>query len=78
MGRAAAGADRLMGMREPATASNVVAVGHGEGLRRTRVEAAGEELGADPADWHMVNAGTVPGRPSWHPSRAQAGRRTVS
>lgn len=48
MGRAAAGADRCTGARGSATASNVVSVGHGEGLRRTRVEAAGEELGADP------------------------------
>ena len=59
MGRAAAGADRWMGKRGPEAASNVDSVRHGECLRRTRVEAAGEELGADPADWHMVNAGTV-------------------
>ena len=63
MGRAAAGADRCTGMHGPETASNVVSVRHGEDLRRTRVEAAGEELGADPADWHMVNAGTVPVSP---------------
>ena len=74
VGRAAAGADRLMGMRESATASNVVAVGHGEGLRRTRVVAAGEELGADPADWHMVNAGTVPVPPVLVPIQGPGGQ----
>jgi hypothetical protein len=34
--------------------------GHGEGLRRSRGEAAGVELGADPVDRYMVNVGTVP------------------
>src|SRR4029453_15428643 len=33
--------------------------GHGEGLRRTRGEAAGEKLGTTPADRHTVNVGSV-------------------
>jgi hypothetical protein len=33
--------------------------GHGEGLRRTRGEAAGEKLGTTPADRHMVNVGSA-------------------
>jgi hypothetical protein len=74
MGRAAAGADRCTGARGSATASNVVSVGHGEGLRRTRVEAAGEELGADPADWHMVSAGTVPVPPVLAPLQGAGGQ----
>jgi hypothetical protein len=37
--------------------------GHEEGLRRTRGEVAGEELGADPVDRLMVNVGTIPGPP---------------
>ena len=32
--------------------------GHGEGLRRTRGEAAGEKLGTTPADRHTVNVGS--------------------
>lgn len=35
--------------------------GHGEGLRRSRGEAAGEELGAYPVEWLMVNVGTSSG-----------------
>jgi hypothetical protein len=38
--------------------------GHGEGLRRTRGEAAGEELGTAPVDRCMVNMGTIPRPPS--------------
>ena len=38
--------------------------GHGESLRRTRGEAAGEKLGASPVDWSVVNVGTIPGPPS--------------
>src|SRR5262249_41673207 len=37
--------------------------GHGEGLRRTRGEAAGEKLGASPVDGSVVNVGTVPRLP---------------
>ena len=45
--------------------------GHGEGLRRSRGEAAGEELGTDPVDRLMVKVGTVLGPPS--PPAVQAG-----
>ena len=38
--------------------------GHEESLRRTRGEAAGEELGTGPADRLMVNVGTTLGLPS--------------
>lgn len=38
--------------------------GHGEGLRRSCDEAAGEELGVDPVEWLVVNVGTVAGLPS--------------
>jgi hypothetical protein len=34
--------------------------GHTEGLRRRCGDAAGEELGAHPADRYMVNVGTAP------------------
>jgi len=40
----------------------------GEGLRRTRSEAAGAKLGAHPINRYMVNTGTVPGSPSPSPS----------
>ena len=45
--------------------------GHGESLRRTRGEAAGEELGTALVDRSMVNVGTLPGSPS--PLASQAG-----
>jgi hypothetical protein len=38
--------------------------GHGEGLRRTRGEAAGGKLGAAPVDRSAVNVGTIPGPPA--------------
>jgi len=38
--------------------------GHGESLRRTRGEAAGEKLGASPVERSVVNVGTVSGPPS--------------
>jgi hypothetical protein len=38
--------------------------GHEESLRRTRGEAAGEELGTDPVDRLMVNVGTIQRSPS--------------
>jgi hypothetical protein len=34
--------------------------GHGEGLRRSRGDAAGAELGAKPIDRFSVNTGTIP------------------
>jgi hypothetical protein len=45
--------------------------GHEEGLRRTRGEAAGEQLGTTSADRCMVNAGTRSGSP--FPLASQAG-----
>ena len=45
--------------------------GHGEGLRRTRGEAAGAKLDASPVDRCMVNVGTISGSPS--PSSSQGG-----
>ncbi len=68
MGRVAVHADLIDG---EATLTPVTHAGQeaiGESLRRTRGEAAGEELGAHPADCHMVNAGTAPVLPSPPPS----------
>ena len=45
--------------------------GHGECLRRSRGKAAGEKLGAHPANRDMVNMGTTPGSPS--PPHSQCG-----
>jgi hypothetical protein len=45
--------------------------GHEEGLRRTRGEAAGEQLGTTSANRCMVNAGTLLGSP--FPPASQAG-----
>jgi hypothetical protein len=39
--------------------------GHGEGLRRTHGEAAGEKLGAVPVDRSAMNVGTILGLPVW-------------
>lgn len=38
--------------------------GHGESLRRTRGEAVGEKLGADPVNRHTLNMGTISALPS--------------
>jgi hypothetical protein len=64
-----------------ATSGTVIDAGPGgreEGLRRTRGDAAGAELGTDPADRHTVNMGTLPCLP--FPVRCQrsAGRATVA
>jgi hypothetical protein len=64
LGRAAVHVDLIDRSATPRSAANVDQEAIGEGLRRTRGEAAGEELGAEPTDWHMVNAGTVPVSPS--------------
>jgi hypothetical protein len=50
--------------------------GHGECLRRSRGEAAGEQLGADPVERSMVNVGTTVGSPSCPVS--QAGQRVCT
>jgi hypothetical protein len=57
---------RLQHRVEPA-----VSGGHGESLRRTRGEAAGEELGTALVDRSMVNVGTLSGSP--FPMASQAG-----
>ena len=61
-GRAAAHADPD-GTATPKSDFRGRSGGHEEGLRRTRGEAAGEELGTDPVDRLMVNVGTTPGLP---------------
>ena len=48
--------------------------GHGECLRRSRVEAAGEELGTDPVDRLIVNVGTVVRSPYLLASQAGGGK----
>ena len=48
--------------------------GHGEGLRRTRDEAAGEELGTAPVDRYVVNMGTIPRSPHASQRMRGAGR----
>ena len=55
-----------------ATPGTVIDAGPGgceESLRRTRGDAAGAELGTDPADRHTVNMGTLSCLPS--PVRGQ-------
>jgi hypothetical protein len=59
MGRAAVHAAPIDGAATSATAAYVGVEGHEESLRRTRGEAAGEELGAAPTDRHTVHMGTV-------------------
>jgi len=44
--------------------------GHGEGLRRSRGEVAGEELGTDPVERLVVNVGSLAGLP--YPTVIQA------
>jgi hypothetical protein len=72
LGRVAVRVDSIDGEATPMSATDVDQEAIGEGLRRTRGEAAGEELGADPANWHMVNAGTVPA-PPFPPSSQDGG-----
>ncbi len=48
--------------------------GHGESLRRSRGEAAGEELGTTPVDRLMVNVGTATRPPSLTASQADSGK----
>ena len=48
--------------------------GHGEGLRRTRGDAAGAKVGASPVDRFMVNMGTALGSPSPLPSQGRGGQ----
>ena len=48
--------------------------GHGESLRRTRGEAAGAQLGTDPAKRFMVNVGTISAPPSPPVSQTGGGK----
>ena len=48
--------------------------GHGEGLRRSRGEAAGEKLGADPVNRSVVNVGTPAGLSSVLSRQDEAGK----
>ncbi len=59
VGRDAVHAERTNGEATPGTAIDAGPGGREEGLRRTRGDAAGEELGTDPADRHTVNMGTL-------------------
>jgi hypothetical protein len=52
--------------------------GHEESLRRTRGEAAGEQLGTSPVNRLVVNVGTIPDRPHLRPAWVVAGRLVVS
>ena len=63
-GRAAVRVELIHGKTTPKPAIDVGGEAIGESLRRTRGEAAGAELGADPIDRHMVNVGTVAESPS--------------
>jgi hypothetical protein len=77
--RIGAGTQRTPTARR-ATPTPGVAVGgggHGEGLRRTRGEAAGAQLAASPDDRWMVNVGTAGCCPPCRPARAAAGRHVV-
>jgi hypothetical protein len=80
MGWAAVRAEPIDGEATSATVLYAVGGGHGEGLRRTRGKAVGEELGAAPVDRHMVNMGTTPAppvRPRSQRGSGQAHRRLM-
>ena len=51
--------------------------GHGEGLRRNRGDAAGTKLGISLVDRHIVNVGTIRGRPSGRVASPVGGRLVV-
>lgn len=69
LGRDAVHADRTNGEATPGPVIHAGAGGYEEGLRRTRSDAAGAELGTDPADRHTVNMGTLSYLP--YPGRCQ-------
>jgi hypothetical protein len=62
-GRAAVHAEPRRGTATPKSDFRGRLGGHEESLRRTRGEAAGEELDTDPTDRFVVNVGTIPGSP---------------
>jgi len=59
LGRDAVRAERIHGEATPVPVIDAGAGGREESLRRTRGDAAGAELGTDPADRHTVNMGTL-------------------
>ena len=71
VGWTAVHADPVAGEATPTSVFSGRSGGHEEGLRRTRGEAAGEELGTDPVNRLMVNVGTTLGSPS--PLHGQCG-----
>lgn len=74
MGRATVRVELIHGETTPKSAIDVGEEAIGEGLRRTRGEAVGAELGAHPIDRHMVNVGTVPESPSPPPRQGGDGQ----
>ena len=71
MGRATARAFLGNGEGDLSTLLNWQGEGHGESLRRTRGEAVGEKLGADPVNRHTLNMGTISTLPT--PPLCQSG-----
>lgn len=69
VGRVAVHAERIHGEATFGMVMDAVSGGYEECLRRTRSDAAGEELDTAPADRHTVNMGTLPRLPS--PFRSQ-------
>ena len=59
LGRAAVHAEHTNGEATPGTVIDAGPGDREESLRRTRGDAAGAELGTDPADRHTVNMGTL-------------------
>jgi hypothetical protein len=51
--------------------------GHGEGLRRSRGDAAGTKLGISLVDWYIVTVGTIRGCPSGRVASPVRGRFVV-
>ena len=73
-GRIAVGACRETRRATPGRDREARPGGHGESLRRSRGEAAGEELGTYPVDRLMVNVGTVARSPYLTASQAGSGK----
>ena len=73
-GRGAAHAEPVEGEATPIPGNVGRVGGHTECLRRRCGDAAGEELGADPADRYMVNVGTVFESPSPPPGQGGGGQ----
>jgi len=78
LGRDAVHAELTNGEATFAAAIDAGAGGHEESLRRTRGDAAGAELGTDPADRHTVNMGTLSCCPIRSAASGPPGRATVA